>query len=70
MGSTRGCFSHPDILRPEQELTVQVGLFNVVHVGHGDESALSGAEAHQRKVLEELAANCAGANLENDKAVR
>lgn len=70
MGSTGGCFSHPDILRPEQELTVQVGLFNVVHVGHSDVSALSSAEAHQRKVLEELAANGAGANLDSDKPMR
>lgn len=68
-GSLQGCFSHPDILRPEQELTVQVGLLDVVHVGHSDVSFLSSAEAHQRKVLEELAANGAGSNLESDKPV-
>lgn len=39
------CFcSHPDILRPEQELTVQVGFFDAIHVGYSDVPFFSSTE--------------------------
>lgn len=55
--------SHPNILRPEQELSVQIGFFNEVHVRHSDEPASTSAESNQCKVFKELAANCPSSNL-------
>lgn len=56
-------FSHPNILRPEQELSVQVGSFYEVHVRHGDVPFFSSTEPNEGKVLKKLAANSAGSHL-------
>lgn len=56
-------FTHPDVLRPEQELSVQVGLFYQVHVGHGDLPPLSCPQADEGKVFKQLAADGTGSNL-------
>ncbi len=56
-------FSHPNILRPEQELSVQVGFFYEVHVSYGDVSFFSSTEPNEGKVLKKLTANSASSNL-------
>ena len=45
-----------DITRPEEELSVEVGLLNGVHVGHDDLATFTG-QPHHGKVLHQLAAN-------------
>lgn len=57
-------FSHPNILRPEQELTVQVGSFYEVHVCHSDLAFISCAEANEGKVLQKFTTNSTSSNLE------
>lgn len=60
----RWLFSHPDVLRPEQELAVQVGSFYEVHVGHSDSTFVSRAQADEGKVLQEFTADGTGSHLE------
>lgn len=59
--------SHPNILRPEQELSVQIGFFNEVHVRHSDVSVLTSTESNHCKVFKELAANSTSSNLGRKK---
>ena len=59
--------AYPDVSRPEQELSVQVGPFDGVHVSHGDVSSLSSTKAYQSKVLEKFTPNGASSNLDKRK---
>lgn len=60
-----GCvFPHPNILRPEQELSVQVGSFYEVHVCYGDVSFFSGTETNEGEVFKKLAADGTSSNLD------
>mmetsp|Transcript_22489 Transcript_22489/g.69658 ORF Transcript_22489/g.69658 Transcript_22489/m.69658 type:complete len:1232 (-) Transcript_22489:429-4124(-) len=52
------------VLRPEEELPVQIGHLDAVAVRHRHEPLLAGGDAEQRKVLEELAAERAAAHHE------
>lgn len=67
---TRSCdtqycvFSHPNILRPEQELTVQVGSFYEVHICNSDVSFFSCTKPDEGKVFEKLTANGTSSNLD------
>lgn len=56
-------FSHPNVFRPEQKLTIQVGPFYKVHVCYSDVTLLSCTEPNQGKVFQKLAANGASSNL-------
>lgn len=49
------CLVLAEVARAEQELSVQVGLLDRVHVGHVDLAVRSGSESHHRPVLEHLA---------------
>jgi hypothetical protein len=53
-----------DIPRPEQELPVEVGLLNGVHVGDEYHSSGTGANANEGIVLHELAADGTGSDHE------
>ena len=62
--------SHPNILRPEQELTVQIGFFNKVHVRHSDVAVFAGTESNQCKVFKKLTANSTSSNLGKKSALK
>ena len=47
----------------EEELSVEVGLLNGVHVSHND-LALPGCQSNHGKVFQQLTANGTGSNLE------
>ena len=55
---------HLDIPWPEEELSVEVGLFNAVHVGDMDLSLGPTAHTHQSPVLQHLTANGASTHQE------
>lgn len=57
-------FSHPNVLRPEQELSVQVGFFYEIHVCYSDVSFFSSTKAKEGKVFKKLTANGTSSNLE------
>ena len=57
-------FPHPNILRPEQELSVQVGSLYEVHVSYGDVSFFSSTETDEGKVFQKLAADGTRSNLD------
>lgn len=54
---------HRDIPGPEEELTVEVGLFDGVHVGDSDATLRATAQSHHCKVLQQLAADGPGPHL-------
>lgn len=49
--------AHRDIPGPEEELAVEVGFLNGVHVGDSDATTCTAAQPQHCKVLEQLAAN-------------
>ena len=51
-----------DVARPEEELSVEVGLLDGVHVRHDDLAPFTG-QAHHGKVLHQLAADGARSHL-------
>lgn len=51
------CKTYRHILGPKEELTVEVGIFNGVHVCHSDVPALTSSQANHCKVLQEFTAN-------------
>lgn len=55
--------SYPNILWPKQELTIQIGPLNWIHVGHCDVPALSSTKANQGKVFQKLTANGTSTHL-------
>ena len=57
-----------DVVGTEEELAVEVRPLDRVHVRHHHLAAVAGADAHQRQTLEELAADCAGADDEGTLA--
>lgn len=42
----RGTGTHPNVLRPEEELPAEVGAFYVVHVSHSHASISPDSQAH------------------------
>ena len=60
-GSRRFWFLH--ILWPEKELSIEIGLFNEIHVGNRD-LAVFWSNTNHRKIFEQLAADGAGSHNE------
>ena len=52
-----------DVPRPEQELTVEIRLFNNVHVSDNDVSSRADTDTHHSPVLQYLTADCTGPYL-------
>ena len=61
---SRARFSLSHIRRAEKELSVQVGLFDAIHVSHIDVSAFSGTDSEHGKVFEKLTAYGSSTNHE------
>ena len=59
--------TYGDVPRSEEELSVEVRLFDRVHVSDGDQSSRPGRDSHQRPVLQHLAADGAGSHLQQQK---
>lgn len=55
--------SHPNILRSEQKLPIQVGSFNVVHVRYSDEAFFSCSQPNKSKVFKQFTADSTSSNL-------
>lgn len=60
-------FSHVDVPRAEEELSVEVALLNVVHVGDHDSPSLTTRHAHHCKVLQKLAPESTSSHLVHGK---
>lgn len=60
---------HRDIPWPEEELTIEVGLLNGVHVGDYHFAVATG-QSHHGKVLQELTADGTCPNLERSEATK
>ena len=54
------------IPRPEEELSVEVGLLNDVHVGDGDLALGARGQPQHREALEEFTANSTGTHLSHN----
>ena len=66
----RARFSLSHIRRAEKELSVQVGLFDAIHVSHIDVSAFSGTDSEHGKVFEKLTAYGSSTNHEVSEATQ
>ena len=55
--------THRDIPGSEEELSVEIGLLDMVHVGHNDLALWTRRHAHHCPVLEHLTPNCSSTNL-------
>lgn len=62
-------FSHPNILRPEQELAVQVGSFYEIHICYSDLAFFSCTKSNEGKVFEKLTADCTSSDLKTRQRV-
>lgn len=52
-----------NVLKPEEELTAEVGALHVVHVSHRHAPAAPGAQAHQGEAFEQLTADSTSTHL-------
>jgi len=55
--------AHPNVVSPEQKLSVQIGNLNLVHVGDGDAAVLGAAQTDHGEILQQLAPNGTRSNL-------
>lgn len=60
-------FSHVDVPRAEEELSVEVALLNVIHVGDHDSPSLTTRHAHHCKVLQKLTPESTSSHLVHGK---
>ena len=62
--------SNLDIPRPEEELPVEIRLFNDIHVSDDDVSIWADTDTHHSPVLQHLTANSTGPDLPHTQLVR
>lgn len=58
-----GAGTHANVLGPEEELTAEVGAFNMVHIYDGHTPAAPGPQARQGEAFQQLAADSTSTHL-------